>query len=138
MEQGEKGWLKRWREARAIRVNLRDAFGEDIPDFFVLLKDPATQTSAELREDLEIPAWTPEDFEKAPLSRKEEMIKTWQQFLGSKIIGWNLTDPDTGEPLPLPNEGRATEVFARLPAEFLTVIGAKLREAYERLPAGPR
>jgi hypothetical protein len=96
-----------WKDylAKKSRVYTFEDFG--CPDFWVKMRGLESFTHGESLQMMK---------EMENLS-DEESVEASHNLFKKLVIDWNLTDPETDEPLPLPKVD--TESLLRLPNEFI-------------------
>jgi hypothetical protein len=105
--------MKGWYVKRVKRINLVDRF----PEAEGLWADFAEMDSFTYGEAQDLRR----RYER--LSKSEDPEKNEQamkELLGIMVPSWNITDPDTGEPLKSPKESK--NAIDRLPMEVLSYI----------------
>ena len=97
-----------WKEYLAQRRK-RYTFEElECPDFWIEMRGLESFSHG---ESIEIAARMQD------LSDDDETLKASHELLAKVITGWNLTDPETDEVLPLPREDISS--LLKLPNEFI-------------------
>jgi len=131
MSTGTKGgWLRELQKSKARRITLDDA---GCPNFWVLLIDPSTQPYGWLvkmgkgRRTTDLTEMPPEEI--------EEVFKDQKKMLIDLIVDWNITHPETGEPLPIPRE--SNDSIDLLPIQFITLINEQLGKLFETMGPPP-
>jgi hypothetical protein len=118
-----------WKEYLAKRRYRLTLEKLDMPDFWIELRELKTLTIAEFKKLTSIKPGT--DPESLDASKVIDVI-------GPLVTAWNLTDPETGEPLPIPS--KAGDKIDRIPIDILLFINTEMseREKAATVPQTPR
>jgi len=94
-----------------------------LPDFWIKLRPPVGRPWGETKR-LGMTAASREDIDPA------EAIQLVERQVAESVLDWNLTDPETDEPLKTPSEDPS--VLEHIPMEVIFFIQGKLREQFEQ------
>lgn len=114
-----EGYKKRLKKS-LVKTTLEEL---GLPEFSLTLRPPVARPWGETKR-LGMTAAKVDEID--PL----EAVELIERQVAENILEWNLTDPETDEPLPIPAEDPS--VLERLPTEVLFFIQRKLREQFEQ------